>query len=155
MFIPCNAQDYPATAELLLALAKEAGHNIWAVETVTGGFEVPADVAAQLLGGPAEMTPPPSWDEPLPKSEIELVDGKYMLTKEAVESRLALHEMLAEDLDSTASEVIDDALPAMASREVIRAWAKDNGYAPAPQGKLKASVVEAFRVANPEMATSE
>lgn len=146
-FIPCSMEAYSDTAQLLLAMAAEAGHNIWAVETVNGGFEVPADIAAQLVGGSTEGTPPPGWDEPLPESDVEFVDGKYVLTDEAV----------ARMVDEIGvPEVVPPAVsPDAAGREEIRAWAKENGYDPAPQGKLKASVIEAFRAANPDRATAE
>jgi hypothetical protein len=143
-FVPCTMEAYSDTAALLLAMAAEAGHNIWAIETVTGGFEVPDDIAAQLLGGPVERTPPPGWDEPLPQADVEFVDGKYMLTADAVASRLADELVREHSLDE----------PSVAGREEIRAWAKDNGYDPAPQGKLKAAVIEAFRAANPDRATA-
>lgn len=142
-FIPCSMDDYPDMASLLLAMAAEAGHNVWAVQTVTGGFEVPDDIAANLLGGPVERTPPPGWDTPLPSSDVEFLDGKYVLTDEA-------RARMVDEITSPRADA-----PDAAGREEIRIWAKNRGYQVAPQGKLKNSVIEAFRAANPDRATAE
>lgn len=155
-FIPCDAADYSDLAALLLAMAAEAGHNIWAINTVTGGFEVPEDIWRQLFGVPVDSKPPPGWDEPLQTPDIEFVDGKYVLTEDAVKS----HADQAFMVDLTEAMLAPpvagwDAGPAAAGREEIRTWARNHGHAPAPQGKLKTSVIEAFRAANPDRATVE
>lgn len=161
-------EDYPATAQLLLAMAAEAGHNIWAIDTPSGGFEVPEDIWRQFFAVPEERTPPAGWDEPLPPSDVELVDGRYMLTDEArarmvdeianpwvgVDEPITSLAVL-DELNKIATAVASDHVSDAAGREEIRAWAKDHGYDPAPQGKLKAAVVEAFRAANPDRATLE
>lgn len=168
-FIPCSTEDYPATAQLLLAMAAEAGHNIWAVNTVNGGFEVPEDIAAQLLGGTTEGTPPPGWDEPLPPSDVEFVDGKYMLTDEArarmvdeiknPRAGVALPVTLVAPVEQDPAFLValTEAMlaPAAAGREEIRTWAKSRGYQVADSGKLKQAVMEAFRAAHPDRATVE
>ena len=147
-----HKSEYGELASLLLQMTDEMGFNVWTVRTVPGGFEVHDDVAAVLNGEKiftkdlgeavailnAGKTPPASWSQPLDKVDVEYnpEDGKYYAT-------------IGE------SDPIPEVVGNAASREEIRAWAKENGYEPAPQGKLKQAVVEAFRAAHPDRATAE
>jgi len=167
-FIACKSdtQEYGELAALLLQMTDEMGFHVWSVRTVPGGFEAHDDVIAVLNGekvltmDPAEAaaianegkTPPPSWSEPLETPDIEFVDGKYVLTEDATDRIKAEDSLQA--ASSPASEYLENVGNA-AGREEIRAWAKENGFEVAPQGKLKQAVIEAFRVAHPDRATAE
>lgn len=144
-----HLHEYGETASLLLQMADEMGFDVRSVRTVPGGFEVPDAIAAILTGVPQPLpqvqsnegrTPPASWAESLPEPGVEIVKGRVVLT-EAERARLV-----------DEFREIKAASPDEVGRETIRAWAKENGFEPAPQGKLKQAVIEAYHLANPTVA---
>lgn len=141
---PHDTEEYSATAALLLAMAEEQGLHPRVVETVLGGFLVPESISDLLKPEPSE--PPVSWSEPLPEVNVFMEDGKYFVLPGGVDEQ---------DVVIMPDDNEEPVLPNAAGREEIRAWGVENGHSPAASGKLKASLVEAFRVANPERATAE
>ena len=139
-----HTAEYGETASLLLQMADEMGFSPRVVKTVPGGFEVPDEISSVLMPAPVTADPPAWWSTPQPEIDIETApDGRVMLT-EAARARL---------VDEIANPVAGT--PVAAGREEIRAWALAGGFEPAPVGKLKQSVIAAFRAANPDRATSE
>lgn len=153
---PHDTQAYSDTAALLLAMAEEQGLHVRVVQTVLGGFLVP-DSISDLIQGP-QGEPPASWDAPLDEVTVHQdTDGRYYV---APQTELIDAVSLPEEdrpffPDGQAEISFVNPKPAAASREDIRAWGRENGHAPAESGKLKGALVEAFRAANPDLATTE
>jgi hypothetical protein len=147
------------TAAWLLASADENDIDRRSIKTTRGGFNIPDELAAAiglvLEDRPApvvaaqpvpeivvteEKTPPPGWDDPLPEPDVAFgPDGKVYLKSATLEREIA--EAINEELVEQPAEAQE------VDREVIRAWAKDNGLQVAEKGALKKSVLDAFYAA--------
>lgn len=135
--------DYGNLASLLLAVNEELGYHVREVRTVPDGFEVPEGVKAQLepdftpevptvAPSAEEKTPPTWWSEPEPEVNVTLEDGKYYAP-------------------STFEAEVENAVgTGEARREVVREWAKVNGYTVAEKGQLKQVIYAAYAAAQAE-----
>lgn len=83
VFVPASALERGEVAAYLVALAEEKGISAREIRSVIGGYQAPA----ALVGDPeayapvpddklvtkwGEKTPPPGWDDPAPKVDIEV-----------------------------------------------------------------------------------
>lgn len=149
VFVP-NGESQGLTATWLLHSADENDIDRRSIKTTRGGFNIPDDLAAAIgyapkvaeseapappvpavtLPAAEDKTPPAGWDEPQPTPDVVVgSDGKIYLTDEAAAR---------------------EAAPAEMDREVVRAWAKEQGLNPAQKGALKKSVMDQYAAAHPE-----
>lgn len=165
VFVP-NGENQGVTATWLLHTADENDIDRRSIKTTRGGFNVPDALAAALgLAEPVVMVPeipvearyidpPDGWYEtPLPKVDVQIdAEGRVVLTAEAAEREIAEGTVVVEPTQNSADFSDEPVVTAVqvvttiteVDREVVRAWAKDQGLFVAEKGALKKSVLEAY-----------
>lgn len=144
-FIPCpDAEDRPATAAFLLALAVENGYPETVVLSIPGkGYLVPfnfdgtgglIDKSEVDFFAKAEVAPVmadgPESEQRKPDVDVTEEDGSLYIQARQVEA-----------------DIEDDLPTELPYREKVRAWAKENGYPVAERGAIKKDIVTYYELA--------
>lgn len=154
-FVPATAADRGEIASYLLALAAEKNLPADVVRKTFGGYNVPAGLVEDgeftpvaPVAGKGDVTEDaPAWyfDAGRPVDVEYGDDGTIVVKAEVAE---AIAEEFGTTVEALNESFSPEDVPVLDDREVVREWAKANGYNPAEKGALKKAVIEAYQQAH-------